>query len=72
MILGKDEVEWSQIWKNLHNNDINYNVQSTLWQQVTKTYITGYDLKTWGLLEESPCSLGQESQNHLMECPTAL
>ena len=37
--------------------------------------ITGYDLRIWRLLEESPCKLcglEQESQHHLMECPTAL
>ena len=75
MILGKDEVKWSQIWQNLHKNKINYNVQSTIWQQITKTYITGYDLGIWGLLEESPCKLcglEQESQHHLMEYLTAL
>ena len=30
-ILGKDEIEWSQLWQNLHKNKINYNVQSTIW-----------------------------------------
>ena len=53
--LGKDDIEWDQIWQNLHKNKINYYVQSTIWQQNTKTYITGYDLTIWGLLEESLC-----------------
>ena len=68
-MLGKDEIEWSQIWQNLQKNKINYNAQSTIRQQITKTYITGYDLRVWVLLEESPCKLcclEQESQYHLM------
>ena len=53
--LGKDEVKWRQISQNLHKNKIEYNVQSTIWQQVIKTYIKEYDLKIWELLEESLC-----------------
>ena len=32
MILGKDEVEWLQIWQQLHENKIHYKVQSAIWQ----------------------------------------
>ena len=45
---------WSHIWQNLNKNKINNNVQTTFWQQITKTYITDYDLRLWELLEESP------------------
>ena len=39
IILDKNDVEWRQIWKNLHKNKINYNVQSTIWQQINKTLL---------------------------------
>ena len=30
---------------------------SAIWQQITETFITGYDLRIVGLLDESPCKI---------------
>ena len=48
---------------------------SAIWQHIAETFITGYDHRIVGLLDESPCKicvLRQESQYNLMEYPTAL
>ena len=75
-VLRKNEkdLDWEKIWQTLHNSKVSYKIQSTLWSQINRSYLTNYSINKSNSQHPSICTYcnqTQTEQHHILYCTTA-
>ena len=69
--LGNNNIIWEKVWENVHNTQINYKVQSSVWEMIHRNYICGYSLRQMNI-GDGLCKLCKEPENQrthiFMQC----
>ena len=71
---NEKDLEWEKIWQTLHNSKVSYKIQSTLWSQINKSYLTNYSINKSNPQHPSICTYcnqTQTEQHHILYCTTA-
>ena len=69
--LDIDVAEWEQIWNNVHDNIISYDIQSTIWNMLHLNFYCGYKEKmfNYGDGKCKLCGVIEEGSHHIiLEC----
>ena len=54
-------MDWKKVWANVHNKQINYKVQSSIWEMIHRNYMCGYILKKMNI-GDGLCKLCKEPE----------
>ena len=71
---NEKDIDWEKIWQTLHNSKVSYKIQSTLWSQLDRFYLTNYSINKSNPQHSSictHCNQTQSEQHHILYCTTA-
>ena len=70
-----DELDWEKILETVHNSRVSYKIQSTIWSQINRSYLTNFDInqtKPYHSANCKYCNQIETEQHHLLKCPIAV